>query len=67
MNFKAPIPRMMIATAVAALACVVSARPAFSDEFTLKDGSKISGTIVGYEGDMFRVQTDYGFRADSQG
>ncbi|HET7842371.1 MAG TPA: hypothetical protein VFM21_12225 [Terriglobia bacterium] len=44
-----------------ALACLVVPRPATADEFTLKDGRKMTGTIVGYEGDMFRVQTDYGF------
>jgi hypothetical protein len=32
-----------------------------ADEFHLKDGTKIIGTIVGYEGDSFRVKTSYGF------
>jgi len=32
-----------------------------ADEIRLKDGSKIIGTIVGYEGDSFKVQTSYGF------
>jgi hypothetical protein len=32
-----------------------------AEELVLKDGKKVVGTIVGYEGDMFRVQTDYGF------
>ena len=32
-----------------------------ADEIRLKDGSKIMGTIVGYEGDSFKVQTSYGF------
>src|ERR1035438_3994144 len=31
-----------------------------AEEITLKDGQKIVGTIVGYEKDMFRVETDYG-------
>lgn len=31
-----------------------------AEEITLKDGQKIVGTIVGYENDMFRVQTSYG-------
>jgi hypothetical protein len=31
------------------------------DEFHLKDGSKIVGTIVGYEDGSFKVQTSYGF------
>jgi hypothetical protein len=32
-----------------------------ADEFRLKDGTKISGTIVGYESDSFKVETPYGF------
>ena len=31
------------------------------DEFHLKDGSKIVGTIVAYEDGSFKVQTSYGF------
>src|SRR5436853_3172338 len=31
------------------------------DEFHLKDGSKIVGTIVSYEDGAFKVQTSYGF------
>jgi len=31
-----------------------------AEEITLKDGRKIVGTIVGYEKDMFRIETDYG-------
>ena len=31
-----------------------------AEEITLKDGQKIVGTIVGYEKDMFRIETDYG-------
>ena len=34
--------------------------PPRAEEITLKDGQKIVGTIVGYEKDMFRVETDYG-------
>jgi hypothetical protein len=32
-----------------------------AEELVLKDGKTVVGTIVGYEGDMFRVQTEYGF------
>jgi hypothetical protein len=32
-----------------------------ADEFHLKDGSKIVGTIVGFENGAFKVQTSYGF------
>ncbi|MDR3676516.1 MAG: hypothetical protein P4N24_13575 [Acidobacteriota bacterium] len=34
--------------------------PTRAEEITLKDGQKIVGTIVGYEKDMFRVETAYG-------
>ena len=32
-----------------------------ADELKLKDGTKIVGTIVGYEENSFRVKTNYGF------
>src|SRR5712671_5975922 len=32
-----------------------------ADEIRLKDGTKISGTIVGFENGSFRVETSYGF------
>jgi hypothetical protein len=32
-----------------------------ADELTLKDGSKIEGTIVGFEAKSFKVKTSYGF------
>lgn len=32
-----------------------------ADEIRLKDGKKLYGVIVGYEDNMFRVKTDYGF------
>src|SRR5205807_3322442 len=34
---------------------------AAADEIRLKDGSKILGTIVGYEDNSFKVQASYGF------
>jgi hypothetical protein len=43
---------------LAALVCAAAAR---ADEIRLKDGTKISGTIVGFENDSFRVETSYGF------
>ncbi len=45
----------------AALCLIVLAPRTLADEFTLKDGTKISGTIVGFEEDSFRVKTSYGF------
>jgi hypothetical protein len=41
-------------------ALVCSAGRIAAEEITLKDGQKIVGTIVGYENDMFRVETEYG-------
>ncbi len=32
-----------------------------ADDLKLKDGSKISGTIVGFDDNSFKVQTSYGF------
>jgi hypothetical protein len=32
-----------------------------ADELTLKDGTKIGGTIVGFEENSFKVKTSYGF------
>ena len=40
------------------LLCGAGAR---ADEIRLKDGTKISGTIVGFENGSFRVETSYGF------
>jgi hypothetical protein len=48
-----------IGAAIAAVLAASLATPA--DELKLKDGTKISGTIVGYEENSFRVQTSYGF------
>jgi hypothetical protein len=35
-------------------------RPYAPKRSSLKNGQKIVGTIVGYEKDMFRVETEYG-------
>src|ERR1700687_5409758 len=43
------------------MAALVNAARARADEIRLKDGTKISGTIVGFESDSFRVETSYGF------
>ena len=34
---------------------------AFADELRLKDGTKIVGTVVGFENNSFKVETSYGF------
>jgi hypothetical protein len=46
---------------LAALAVLSLAAVARADEIKLKDGSKISGTIVGFEDNSFKVKTSYGF------
>ncbi len=35
--------------------------PTIADDLTLKDGRKISGTIVGFENGMFRLETEFGY------
>lgn len=44
-----------------ALASLLLASPARADELKLKDGTIITGKIVGFEGDSFKVETSYGF------
>jgi len=34
---------------------------AAADEVRLKDGGKLHGTVVGYEGNAFKLQTSYGY------
>jgi hypothetical protein len=43
------------------LLLLFTAGTARADEIRLKDGTKIIGTIVGFENDSFRVETSYGF------
>ena len=47
---------MLLATLV-----MMSPRAAQGDELKLKDGTKIVGTIVGFEENSFKVKTNYGF------
>lgn len=47
--------------ALALLSLSLTAGAARADEIRLKDGTKITGTIVGFENDSFRVETSYGF------
>ena len=53
--------RIASVASLAALAFLLLARPARADEIKLKDGSKINGTIVGFEDNSFKVKTSYGF------
>jgi len=43
------------------LAALFAAAGAHADEIKLKDGTKIVGTIVGFEDNSFKVKTSYGF------
>ncbi|MGH9739524.1 MAG: hypothetical protein ACRD4X_13210 [Candidatus Acidiferrales bacterium] len=43
------------------LLSAVALTSARADEFKLKDGSTIIGTVVGYVGSSFKVKTSYGF------
>ena len=47
--------------ALVVLSFLVTAGAARADEIRLKDGTKIIGTIVGFENDSFRVETSFGF------
>ncbi len=42
-------------------AVLLAPRAVCADDLKLKDGSTISGTIVGYEENSFKVKTSYGF------
>jgi len=46
---------------VALLPAGAFAASARADEIRLKDGKKLHGVIVGYEDNMFKVKTDFGF------
>ncbi len=59
--------RCRLSLGTAALVCVTTGTSLFAlhtasaDELKLKDGTKISGTIVGFEENSFKVKTSYGF------
>jgi hypothetical protein len=50
-----------LAGCLAAVVVLLPAAAARADEIKLKDGSKIIGTIVGFEDNSFKVKTSYGF------
>jgi hypothetical protein len=58
---KRAIPLATAALGAALLAAFLAPPVARGDELKLKDGTKITGTIVGYEENSFKVQTSYGF------
>ena len=53
---RCPPFAILLATVV-----IVSPRATHADELKLKDGTKIVGTIVGFEENSFKVKTNYGF------
>ena len=57
LNFQAVF--RIVGALLAAL--VLGASSAAADELILKNGRQIIGAIVGYENDMFRVETEFGF------
>ncbi len=48
-------------TALLLLVVALVSAPAQAEEFYLKDGSRLVGTIIGYTNDSFRIQTARGF------
>ena len=52
------VPARVLAGLIAVCAAAHVLR---ADEIKLKDGKKLYGVIVGYEDNMFRVKTDFGF------
>lgn len=56
-----PTKRVPFLLAAAAFSLFALASSAKADEIRLKDGKKLYGVIVGYENDMFKVKTDYGY------
>ena len=53
--------RTLVAAGVSVLSLALASRALRADEIKLKDGSKITGTIVGFEENSFKVKTSYGF------
>jgi hypothetical protein len=48
-------------TVLLLLVASLASAPAQAEEFYLKDGSRLVGTIIGYTNDSFRIQTSRGF------
>jgi hypothetical protein len=64
MRFPSTIPaaaKLLPVAALAFSALLLAAPSARADELKLKDGTKIVGTIVGFEENSFKVKTSYGF------
>jgi hypothetical protein len=55
------IRRVLVAAGLSILSIALLSRELAGDEIKLKDGSKITGTIVGFEENSFKIKTSYGF------
>jgi hypothetical protein len=53
--------RCLVIASFFALSLTALALPTVADEIRLKDGKKLYGVIVAYEGNMFKVKTDFGY------
>lgn len=54
------LPPRRIALKLALAAALLATLPAAAEEFYLKDGTKLTGKIVGFEKNAFRVETSFG-------
>lgn len=61
MGLRTPFLGIAACLCLSASAALLAPRQARADELKLKDGTKISGTIVGFEENSFKVKTSYGF------
>jgi hypothetical protein len=61
MNVRRPFLGIAVLLFLMAGTSLIASRQAHADELKLKDGTKISGTIVGFEENSFKVKTSYGF------
>src|ERR1700685_2084156 len=53
--------RLVLASTLSLLIAGIPSAALRADEIKLKDGTKITGTIVGFEENSFKVKTSYGF------
>jgi hypothetical protein len=60
-KMAAPSKHNSLILAAIPLILAVAAIPSRADEIRLKDGKKLNGVIVGYEDNMFKVKTDFGY------
>jgi hypothetical protein len=60
-SLRAILDSMRLGIAVLTAMALLAPLRARADELKLKDGTKIVGTIVGFEENSFRVKTSYGF------